>query len=78
MILVFEEDQPSRIQMKMWSHDYGEEEEEEGEVDLLKEALNSFYNDMSESRLDWILILMNWIAELSRGIERSSRVAVLI
>lgn len=78
MILVFGEDQPSRIQMKMWSHDYGEEEE--GEVDMLMEVLNSFYNDKSESRLDsiLILILMNWIAGLSRGIERSSRVAVSI
>jgi predicted adenine nucleotide alpha hydrolase (AANH) superfamily ATPase len=43
---------------------------EEGDEECIELAvLNSFYNDMYESNLDWIL--MNWIAGLSREIERS-------
>jgi hypothetical protein len=69
------EDQQSRIQMMMWNRDVREEgEEDEGCV--LNVMLKSFYNDIYDPYLDWIL--MNWIAGLSKGIERSSLVAVLI
>ena len=60
--------------MMMWSRDLGAGEEDEEY--LWTVVLNSFYNDKSDPCLDWIL--MNWTAGLSRGIERSSLVAVLI
>ena len=60
--------------MMMWSRDLGAGEEDEGY--WMTVVLNSFYNDKSDPCLDWIL--MNWTAGLSRGIERSSLVAVLI
>ena len=61
--------------MMMWNRDSGEEVEED-EGCMLIVMSNSFYNDKSDPCLDWIR--MNWIAGLSKGIERSSLVAVLI
>jgi hypothetical protein len=61
--------------MMMWNRDLREEGEED-EGCMLIVMLISFYNDKSDPCLDWIL--MNWIAGLSKGIERSSLVAVLI
>ena len=65
--------------MMKWNRDLredGEGEEDEVCMLMLTVMLNSFYNDKSDPCLDWIL--MNWIAGLSKGIERSSLVAVLI
>jgi hypothetical protein len=61
--------------MMMWNHDLREEGEEDEEC-MLTVVSNSFYNDIYDPCRDWIL--MNWIAGLSKGIERSSLVAVLI
>ena len=58
----------------MWNRDLRKEEGDE--ECMLIVVLNSFYNDIYVQCRDWIL--MNWIAGLSKGIERSLLAAVSI